>query len=247
MISKAIKILVVLLLTTTLTVYAQSKYSNWEIGGGIAAMLYQGDLTTHRLGSIETVRPGFLVFVNYKLPNQLKLQLAYNQGSLSGDDSRYNNPSYRRLRNYAFATPVKELSVKLVYNLLKYSSDDEVALYPYIAAGVNLGFYNITKNYSNLSPKLTDAQPSILAGLAQDNSKTLPKRLLTIPLVVGVRKPITERLDMFTELNYRVVFTDYIDGFSKAANAKRQDKYYSLNLGVVYKFKQNNSLKCPNY
>lgn len=249
MISTAIKMaLSVVSCTLLITSKAQTnKWSKFEVGGGVSAFVYQGDLTPRRLGSFETIKPGFLVFGNYKLNNQLKVQAAFAMGWLKGDDAKYKNPAFRQERNFLFTTSVKEVSAKLIYDIYKPYKGDEALLFPYIGAGLGLNFFNIKKDYSRLTTKLTSAEPNILTGLAADDSKKLPRLLITIPVVVGVRKMVTERIDFFTELNYRFVFTDYLDGFSQAANPKEKDKFYSINVGVVYKFRKNNSIGCPAY
>jgi hypothetical protein len=243
---------IVLLITTALvitTTQAQkiSKYSKWEIGGGLSAFIYQGDLTPRRLGSIETTKPGILLYANYKLKEQLILQAAFAWGKLKGDDSKYNNPAYRRERNFLFTTPVKEVSIKANYSFFKKYKGDEALLFPYVGAGVGVAFFNIIKDYSRLTEKLSIAEPRIVQGLVMDNSSTPTKVLITIPLTVGVRKMYNERLDLFAEINYRYITTDYLDGFSKAANSNSKDKFYSINAGVVYKFYKNNAIGCPTY
>jgi hypothetical protein len=232
---------------TTAQFKQPSNYSRWEVGGGISTFIYQGDLTPRKLGSFETLKPGFLVFGNYKLKNQLRLQAAFAMGKLKGNDAKYSKPAYRQERNFLFTTLVKELSLKLQYQIHKNYLGDEALLYPYISAGIAFNFFNIKKDYSGLSTKLSSAEPQILAGIAADDNHGTPKALISLPIVVGVRKLYNERWDLFAEANYRFVFTDYLDGFSKAANPSRNDKFYSISVGAIYKFRKNNSISCPKY
>jgi hypothetical protein len=224
-----------------------SQYSRWEVGAGLQGLIYQGDLTTHRLGSIETIRPGLLLFGNYKLKPQLKLQASAAIGVLSGNDAIYASPGYRRERNFTFTTLLKEFEVAAQYQLHKSYQADETLLYPYISAGLGLSILNVKTDFSKITSKLSLAEPNILVGIVADVAKGPPSTLLYIPLTVGVRKMYSPRLDMFAEAKYRLTTTDYLDGVSQAAGSTKNDKYYSINVGVVYKFYNNKGIACPKY
>ena len=174
-----------------------SQYSRWEVGGGLSGFIYQGDLTPHRLGSIETIKPGLLLFGNYKLKPQLKLQASAAIGSLKGNDAVYSTPGYRKERNFLFTTPIKEFAIKVQYQIFKPYSEDEALLFPYISAGIGATFLNVKNDYSKLSNKLATAEPNILTGIAADVAHGTPKKIFFIPVTIGVRKMITPRIDFF--------------------------------------------------
>jgi hypothetical protein len=224
-----------------------STYSKFEVGGGLSAYVYQGDLTPKAYGSIKNTKPGLLLFVNYKWKPQMSLQASYNLGFLKGNDASYSTPSWRRLRNFTFKGMANEIQFKAIYQPYKNYEEDQFLIFPYVHAGLGLSFLSIQKDYSALNNKLTDAEPRILAGLSQDNQKGPARVLLTIPFGAGVRKMLTPRLDGFAELNYRYTFNDYIDGFSESANSNKKDRYYSVNIGLIYKFWKNNNIGCPTY
>jgi OmpA-OmpF porin, OOP family len=226
---------------------AQSKWAKLELGVGLSAFTYQGDLTTHRLGSVETIKPGILVFANYQLKSRVSLQGSFAWGALKGNDALYNNPEWRKYRALSFKSSVKELGAKFLYTFISRNADEAYNLTPYIGTGINIDFFNIKRDYSNFSNKFFETQPSIIEGLNQDLNNQTPKTLISIPLMVGVRRTIGERIDFFGEFNYRILFNDYVDGYSNAANPKRNDRFYTINVGVIYKFRKNNSIKCPNY
>jgi hypothetical protein len=235
------------LLNTTQTQAQINKFSRWEIGGGISAFIYQGDLTPRRFGSMGTTKPGIILFANYKLKNQLKAQVAFALGNLKADESIYNIPIWRQHRNLSFTTPVKEIQLKVSYDIFKQYKEDEALFFPYISAGVGLGFFNIKKNYDRFEEKYFEQEKNIIDGLANDNNQKLPATLLTIPVAIGVKKMYNERINLFAELNYRFINTDFLDGFSNVANPKNQDMYYTITVGVIYNFNKNNSLKCPSF
>jgi hypothetical protein len=39
--------------------------------------------------------------------------------------------------------------------------------------------------------------------------------------------------------------TDYLDGFTKAANPSKKDHYYTHTIGLIYSFGEKNTLACP--
>lgn len=227
--------------------FAQNRWSKLEIGAGLSAFVYQGDLTTHRLGSIETTKPGLLVFANYKLRPKIMLQGSFAWGALKGDESIYSSPEFRKQRALYFRTPVKELSAKIIYTFRGNQEDQQYNLMPYIGTGINLDFFNVKRDANGFQVKYFETQPSVQEGLIRDLGVTPTRRQISIPIVVGVRRPFTERFDLFAEANYRILLNDYVDGFSYAGNPSRKDHFYTISLGAVYKFRKNNSIQCPSY
>jgi Domain of unknown function (DUF6089) len=248
MISTVIKTVLFITTTTTgITAIAQSKWSKWEIGGGVSGYVYQGDLTPRRLGSVETTKPGILLFANYQLKSRISLQGAFAWGGIRASEGLYNTPEWRKYRALYFKTPVKELSTKIIYTFRGNEDYQQYYLMPYIGTGVNLSFFNVKRNYSEFNTKFFEPQPSVINGLNKDINTKPPRMLVTVPIVLGVRRPMNERFDLFAELNYRILFNDYVDGFSYAANPKRNDHFYTITVGALYKFRRNNSIKCPSY
>jgi hypothetical protein len=241
------QLLVLPLLFAVIAVVAQSKQSKFEVGGGISAFVYQGDLTPSRMGSLRTIKPGVLLFVNYKLKNKWALQSAFNWGSLRGDEAKYDKPDYRIQRAFAFTTPVVELSAKAVYNILGNDADETRKFAPYIAAGVGVGFLNIKRDYSRLNVAYFENIPTQWSRLQEDINQAPPKVLLTIPATLGVRKYISRKFSGFLEGTYRFMFSDYLDGFSKSVSEKYNDHFYTVSLGVIYKFKKDRGIDCPRF
>jgi hypothetical protein len=241
------KLLTTLLLLAATTATAQSKFSKWEIGAGLGANIYQGDLTPKRLGSFRHVRPGILLLANYQAWQKTKLQLMLNSGRLYGNDASYDNPGYRQQRAFKFKTTFHEAQLKAVYQLHENYAEDASLLFPYIHAGIGVAYIRTAKDASALSNKLATDEPQILAGLALDDARKPNKLIVTIPVGFGVRKNVLPRWDAFAEANYRITFNDYIDGFSEAVNPKRKDGYYGINVGMIYKFRKDNSIGCPKY
>jgi hypothetical protein len=241
------QLLVLPLLFAVVTGAAQSKQSKFEIGGGVSAFVYQGDLTPSRMGSLRTIKPGILLFVNYKLKTKWALQGAFNWGSLKGDEAKYDKPDYRIQRAFAFTTPVVELSAKAVYHVLGTDADETRKVAPYVAGGLGVSFLNIKRDYSRLNAAYFENIPTPLSRLQEDINQAPPKVLLTVPVTIGARKYISRKFSAFAEGTYRFMFSDYLDGFSKSVSEKYNDHFYTVSLGVIYKFKKDRGIDCPRF
>jgi hypothetical protein len=235
-----LKSLLLPLITCSLSLNAQ-KLSRLELGGGLSTFVYQGDLTPQFIGATKTIRPGTVLFANYFLQSNLAIQASINKGRLYANDAVYKSPAWRQQRNFNFVTPVTDFNVKLLYiPALNVASGIE----PYVSAGLGFVLLNIKKDYSQMALQFIDAN-GIAEGIAADNVHGTPASLIEIPLTIGGRKYLNEKFDFFAELNYRLVFTDYLDGFKESASNKNGDKYYTVNAGVILKFNARKGIKCP--
>jgi hypothetical protein len=184
---------------------------------------------------------GLGVFANYKLNPSFSLKTALAHGRLKGDDSKFDNPSWRQQRNFKFTTPVTEISESVLWNVAPRSR-----LSPYISAGIGYAFLNIKRDYSNFNSAYFVGDGAITSGLATDIAHSLPKGLLVIPVGAGVRYPITNNISLNAESAYRFNSSDYLDGFSQAANPDKKDHFFTHSLGVIFSFgKKLNGLNCP--
>lgn len=241
-----------LFLPVTVLVMAVAAYSQtqnlpkWEAGINGGIYMYQGDLTPERFGSTKTIKPGLGFFGTRILSNALSVTATFSFASLLGDESRYSNPAYRQQRNFKFSTPVKELSLKLNYMLLQ-SNYSSRKFEPYVFAGGGFAFVKINRDYSNVNTFVFGETSDLQAGLAEDIAHKLPRILPIVPVGIGLKYNISERIALNTETTYRLMYSDYLDGFSKAASPKYKDHYLSQTIGVIYKFGKKSSYysNCP--
>jgi len=239
-------IVLTLIFCESLTVQGQLDKAKLQIGAGAGVFVYQGDLTPEILGSYKTLKPSFSIYVNKIMTPLLSLRTQLAFGSLSGDDSKYANPAYRQQRNFNFQSPVFELSELLIADILRDNmSRQSSGLSPYVFSGIGFTYLNIHRDYSRFNTEYFASEPATLQGLSADAQHSLPKLIPVIPIGIGIKYPITQKIMIIAETSYRVTFTDYVDGFSQAANPSRRDSYQSHNVGVVYRFVSNNTTKCP--
>ena len=223
---------------------AQTQTSRIELGVGINSNIYQGDLTPSRFGSYETLKMGFQLHGALVLSQSFLVRANLAIGGLRGDDAKYNNPEFRQQRNFNFNTPLIELSGSLVWNPLR-SNYENKGFSPYLMGGVGVSFLNIKKDWSKFNPEYFDEGALILQNIAEDEAHGVPSVVPVVPLGIGVRYGISPALAIYAESAYRLMFTDYLDGFSKATNPDYNDHYQTISIGIIFRPNSKGKLACP--
>ena len=242
-------LMLILILFYTLNVESQTNAESqtnipkFELGIGLSGFLYQGDLAEEKFGSYKTIRVGVNLFANKFISRSVSLRTNLAIGGLRGDDSEYSSPEYRRQRNFKFKTGLLELSEWVVWSPLKKNYADK-GFYPYLFAGLGLSFVNIKRDWSEYNGEYFN-NTDLTARLAEDSAHSLPTLIPFIPVGLGIRYNFNYRWGAYVESTYRVLFTDYLDGFSKAGNPDKKDQYLTLSVGVVYRIGKKDPLDCP--
>lgn len=230
------------------TLFANAQLSSpYQFGAGIGAYVYQGDLTPHRTGSWETLRPGFHLNASRSITNAFAARLQFSYARLKGDDAVYSHPPYRQQRNLAFNSPVAELAFSGVWNMLQTNFDSRYnpRLTPYLTAGVGLSYVKINRDYSRFNTAYFGSESNVIDGLSEDIAHSTPRLMPVIPLGAGVQYALNESWSLSLETNYRFTFTDYLDGFSQVASPRYKDSYHSTSIGIVYRPGRNRGINCP--
>lgn len=223
---------------------AQKKISKYEIGAGLGAFVYQGDLTPWAMGAVNTMRPGFFIQGTRKFNPNFALRLNLTRASLHGDDAKYSSPAYRQQRNFNFHSRLTEISPQLMYTPSGWDNDIGKRITPYAFGGVAITFLKVKRDWSNFNASHFQST-DLLARIAEDMAHRTPRVTAAVPVGAGLRYAISSNLVLNAELSYRILFTDYLDGFSKAANPSRKDHYYNIGVGLIYRFGRKNSWGCP--
>lgn len=243
---KKLMIITPLLVCSYGLVQAQFVSGKHEIGVNIGALIYQGDLSPKTIGSLKTARPTLGIYYNRILTPYWSVRANLNIGSLHGDDARFDEPAYMQHRNFNFSSRLTELSVLGVYNL--YGNNDNLRKFStYLFAGGGVSFLKIKRDYSRFDTAFFASDVKLTNGLATDSAAKLPGVIPVLPIGIGVKYAILPRISLVAEGTYRYTFTDYLDGFSYAANPKLKDSYYSVSIGAVFNFGKD-KMACPtNY
>ncbi|MDP4265487.1 MAG: DUF6089 family protein [Bacteroidota bacterium] len=225
-------------------VKAQTNVPKFQLGAGIGTFIYFGDLTPTASGSYKTLKPALDLFASKLLSPSFALRANLAFGKLKGDDAKYNHPDYRQQRNFNFTSPVAEIAGLAEWNVLgrNYSSR---GFSPYLFGGIGYSFLKIKRDWSHLNLEYFGNGSELVTGLAIDAQHSLPKSLLVFPVGAGTRYYITDKIGISAEASWRLMSTDYLDGFSQAANPTRGDHYGIYSVGAVYRVGKKNTLACP--
>jgi Domain of unknown function (DUF6089) len=239
-------LLLLAFVSVNLYAVAQKEERKWQIGINGGMMIYQGDLTPSAFGSYRTATPTIGVYVSRILNPYFAIRVNAAFGSLKGNEAKYSNPSWRKLRGLNFSTPLTEISGLLVWNPFG-NNNNEVGLRvtPYLMGGAGVSFLNISRDYSKMDSVAFPASSKQRQGLGLDTIHSLPRSLFSLPLGAGVAYYISPKFSLTFETMFRYTFTDYLDGFSHAADPNQKDAYHSHTIGLVYRFGKKSQLDCP--
>jgi Domain of unknown function (DUF6089) len=237
-------ILFALVMSFSADLFAQNN-PKYEFGINLGFTVYQGDLTPEQLGSFKTQQPALGLQAAKLLSSTFSVRAAFLRSRLRGDDGLYANPEFRQQRNFNFSTPVTEFTGQLVWNPLGRNYAEK-GFSPYFFAGAGLAFLRIRRDWSGLNSSYFDSETSTLfSGLAADTLHSVPRLIPVIPVGMGIKYFFTPKLGMNAEAAYRLGYTDYLDGFSEAANPDKKDHYLNYSVGIIYRTGKKNRLDCP--
>ncbi|MGD1841264.1 MAG: outer membrane beta-barrel protein [Thermonemataceae bacterium] len=215
-------------------VSAQKSDEYWYAGGGIGIANYFGDLApTDDLGStnLSFTRPSFNAFIGKRLNQYVSVEaeLAYQRliaSDFENADPRNVQHRYRYLRNANFRNDIFEFDVRLTIDLIPSRREyyRRARYRPYLFAGIGVIYHNprgqtVGGDWVRLQPLRTEGQGLQEGAAAQAAGVDYPDRPYsliqpTIPLGVGLKYKINDRIDLAFEVGYRYLFTDYIDDVS---------------------------------
>lgn len=217
------KLLIIALLSTlSLGAKAQADLEyRMEIGGGAGLMSYEGDFN----GSIvKGMKPMGVALWRYNFNPYMALRTSFGAGKISGSSSNVDTyyADYQQ-QAYDFDRTLYDLSVTYEYNFWPYGTGQE---------------YRGAK-------RLT---PFIYGGIGATYASGGDKNTFTanIPLGLGVKYKIADRLNVGLEWGIHFSLSDELDGVKdpygvKSSGAfKNTDCYSALQLTLTYSF----SAKC---
>ena len=183
-----------------------------EVGASIGLGHYFGDLNTN--ASIN--RPKFSAGVYYlkQFNNYIGLKLNGTYSFLAYSDA-YSNNLVQKTRNLSFNTNVYELSLSGYFNFFKFLPGfPEYSYTPYVSLGVGVFSYDpyayLNGEKFRLRSLGTEGQGSTLYPDRPQYGGTA----LCIPISIGFKHAINERMNWFAEVSYRFTNTDYLDDVS---------------------------------
>lgn len=196
----------------------------WTLGGGAGVMSYIGDINPILNGSqnpFAFLRSSFTLELTKKLSPHWHARLGLTYGQIRGDDYTHSNPQNHRsrfLRNLHFRNNILELSAVGVYDW--YAFDRRFfrrkKVMPYSFLGLAVLRHNPqAKTPEDLGGNWVNLQELGTEGQGQEGyRKPYSKIQLAIPVGIGVKFKLHERINVNLEANFRYTFTDYLDDVS---------------------------------
>ena len=239
--------------------------SKFEIGLNLGPMNFLGDLGGNRgkgtLGLKDNNIPltnviGGISATYYPKP-WWGARIAFNIGQMEGDDRMVrDNGGFelaRKYRNITFRSPLYEgyLGIELlptVYFSVR-NGKGIPRFKPYLVAGFGLfgfkpqGLYVKDGNESwvDLRPLRLEGQGMVETGVPQYDLFSY-----CIPMGIGIKYDLTERLTFGIEIIHRITGTDYIDDVSrKFIDPALFDKYLAPDQAEIAKYMANPSSYFP--
>lgn len=213
---KFILIVLIAVLLTPADINAQEDY-RFDIGGGLGMTGYLGDANTANL--YQNPSWDATLFLRYIANPRIAFKTNFYTGGLRGNSEQMTNV-FPDGQNFKFSTTFFELGELFEFNFFEYGIGETYRklkrITPYITAGLSATVWTVDK--------------SVYAGF-------------TIPLGVGVKYKVNERLNLGLEFLMKKVFSDRLDGTDledpytiKSSFAKNTDWYSTLTFTVSYNF-----------
>lgn len=194
-------------------------------GGGIN---YIGDV-----GPTDYINPNKAaigIVYKWNRSSRHSYRFSYFQGNLTSNDVNSNVPS-RFLRGITFQNKVKEFSTGMEFNFLDFDLHDSGPKFsPYLYSGLSYFIYDEIFILDQSSR--VDYQSSTFA----------------IPMTLGVKARLFEKLIIAAEIGLRYTFTDNLDGSNpvndnfeslRFGNKNSNDWYTFSGITLTYTFGQN--------
>jgi hypothetical protein len=199
------KLLLLSILCPVIAVSQQSLHVT--LFGGLSN--YSGDMQDHQF-TLQQSNFAFGAGLKYDLTPHVALRVAFNHGTIQGDDKKSSDPLLRA-RNLSFASKINEGSLLAEYTILDL---EEHKVSPFVYSGVTVFHFNpyaydTVGNKVYLKPLSTEGQ-GITAG--RDPYKLTQ---FAIPVGIGLKFRISENTVLAYEVSIRKTFTDYLDDLSK--------------------------------
>jgi hypothetical protein len=257
-----------LLFTGVFTAAAQVGISGgdgrFEIGLNVGPMNFLGDLGGNKGKGTYGIKDNNIPVTNmiagisasYYPKEWFGIRIGGNIGQMQGDDRliKQKQPAdtwegARKFRNITFRSPLYEgyLAVELYPTVIGYNNFGRIPRFrPYLIGGVGFFKFNPQGLYRDPQGNETwvDLKPLRIEGQGMRETG-VPEYSLTsynIPMGIGIKYDINERMTFGIELVHRVTGTDYIDDVSdKYINPALYSNYMSPAQAAIATYLSNPS------
>lgn len=215
--------------------FAQKQRPSSELGLFLGTSYYLGDLNSvhfkgmfasreyssdKRIGitsDLSISSPAFGIQFRRNFNHRMSFKAAFLYGYVEAIDA--NAGIFQQSRNLSFRSDLFEFSGQIeIYFHEINQKDDKKLISPYFTTGLAVLAFNpqgmlSPGSWQNIAPYNTEFQNS-QDPLTQANIKDYKTIQLTVPLGLGVKWYVSDRLSLSAEWGMRATFTDYLDDVS---------------------------------
>jgi hypothetical protein len=203
------------LFITVSAIHAQAQRNEYvqkgEFGITLGVAHYFGDINTR--GAINRPKPAIGAFFRKQFGNYVGLRISAHYAQLGYSDT-YSKNEYQQTRNLSFNTNIWELALQGDFNFFKFiPNDPDYSFTPYITLGVGAFTFD---PYAYLDGQKEFLRPLGTEGqlIGYDGRKPYNTLAVCIPLGVGIKYNISEKMNFSFEVTHRFTTTDYLDDVS---------------------------------
>ena len=189
--------------------YEYVQKGEFGITAGVAH--YFGDLNTR--AGINRPKPALGAFFRKAFGNYVGLRISAHYLQLGYSDT-YSKNDFQKTRNLSFNTNVWEIALQGDFNFFKFVPGDPYHSFtPYITLGVGVFTFD---PYAYLNGKKEFLRPLGTEGqlIGYNGRKPYNTLAICIPLGVGIKYNINDRMNFSVEIAHRFTTTDYLDDVS---------------------------------
>jgi hypothetical protein len=179
-----------------------------EIGATVGGTSYVGDLQKFK-PEIGSFGPTVSLMARWNRSPRLAFRATALYGSFNATDYRAFGTLHDR--NLEVQTKLYELAVCAEYNVLPFDVMDGKTSSPYLFVGVGGLYFNPQARYEG---KFIDLRPLGTEGQLLEGGKTYSPFQVVIPMGLGIKLALWQRLSVGFEFGIRQTFTDYLDDVS---------------------------------
>ncbi len=220
-----------------------------EVGLGFGTTTFMGDLGKHDsktstyFGNVGAgiTRPAATIWYRNTFNPWVAIKGSMTFSQIKGDDrlaestDRTSGDWYRSYRNLRFQSVLIEAMVQGEVHVLRYLPGSLTHRWtPYVSTGIGMVYFDPKTDYNGqlvrLQPLGTEGQ-----GLAQypDRQKYSLVQAV-IPIAMGLKVNINQRITISGEIGHRVTFTDYMDDVSTTyVSQERFEEAYGAAQGQM--------------
>ena len=198
-----------------------------NLGLSAGAGYYNGELNQRNV--LYMPSPAFGLLYRHNFDERWSLRMGVNYFTLKGDDSRSEN-SYQTTRGHSFSKTVWDLGPQIEFNFKDYSKEKYTTDYfsPYISTG-------------------------LLLIIVSDVEKPFE---IAVPLAIGFKYAVTQKITAGLEWSYRWTNSDEVDGLRRDNLLSSTDPQRSYNpnsdwysfIGAFFTFQVfKETSTCPSY